>query len=312
MPTENAASAPSGTGRVTFHITWPTAAPSRLIPEASESIEIRVLDGAKVVKTVIVRRGQTKVTIEELPAKKLLNVLRAFPNADATGVVQAEGSVDVEIEPDETTAVSLSLESTVDKLLLTPPDGADIDESGTLTLGVSPRNAAGEVVLTQPNGFRFVSLSPDIATVDASGVVTGVTSGTAIIGSEVTEVESGKKSTFTTAVSPVGRVAFSEIAANITGAGHTPTSFNVYASEYFEASGAPIPNITYGQASAPELGTADQSFYRSLFVTLPPNLAVGQNQDVTLSYSNPYSVTFVETHTQKNSSGNEQKHHATL
>lgn len=281
-----------GTGRVTFRIAWPT--PSRLIPEASESLQIRVLDGEKVLKTVVVKRGQTEIKIEELPAKKLVNVLRAFPTADATGVAQAEGTVNVEIKPDEDTAVSLSLESTIDKLLFTPEGGATIDESGKVTLGVSPRNAAGDVVLTKPNGFKYVSLTPDIATVDATGIVTGVSSGTAVI--EVTETESGKKSTFTVTVGAVGRVVFSDIAGNVTGTDFATEFYSVDAEDYTDSNDVLIPNISYIGYTffSSGAGATLQSLDRNLRATLPPDLAIGQTRDVTLSTSNPYYVEYEE------------------
>ncbi len=311
-----AASPGTGTGRMVFRIAWPAAsapvAPSRLIPEAAQSIEIRILDDkSKVIATRIVTRAEREVTIEKLPAKKLVNVLRAFPNVDATGVAQAEGRADVEIKPDETTAVSLTLASAIDRLLLSPPEGASVDEAGTLTLGVSPRNAASEVVLVRPNGFRFVSLSPEIATVDATGTVTGVMGGTAII--EVTEVESGKKSALAVAVNPTGRVVFSDIAGNVTGVDFVPQTFLVDAEDYTDSNDVQIPNISYAgyiytssSNYTPE-GNTFQSLSRVLRATLPPDFAAGQTKDVTPSASNPYHVEYEEQRQQTGSPGTERR-----
>lgn len=282
-----------GTGRATFHIAWPSVAPSRLIPEASESIEIRVMDGAKIVKSVVVRRGQSEVTIEELPAKKLLNVLRAFPNADASGVVQAEGSAEVEIKPDENAEIALTLASTVANVRLTAEGGGVIDASEKVALTVSPRSAADEVVLVRPSGFRYVSLSPDVATVDAAGLVTGQQGGAAII--EVTEIESGKTARYTVVVSPTGRFVFTNVTGNATATDLVPDGSDVDEDEYLDPNGTPIPNISFFAYKITGRPQTAEYLSRSVDVVLPPNFAVGDTQDVTASASNPWHVTVNET-----------------
>ncbi|RYG87577.1 MAG: hypothetical protein EON58_20640 [Alphaproteobacteria bacterium] len=179
------------TGRAVFHITWSVANPanSRLIPQASECIEIRVLDGAKVLRTKILARPATEVTIEDLPAKKLTNVIRAFPNADASGVAQAEGRSEVEIKPDEKIAVSVTMTSTIDHLVAS--QGGDVEMDSNPIILISPRTIADEIVLIRPGSLRWTSSAPGIAAVDQNGVVTiGEIYGEAII--TATELESNK------------------------------------------------------------------------------------------------------------------------
>jgi hypothetical protein len=192
-----------------------SAASSRLVPEASQSIEFRILDGAKLLRTEVLARPATEVTIKELPAKKLMVQVRAFPNADASGVAQAIGQVPMEIKADETVKVAVTLQSTIERLAPSPEGTLSLEINGKVNLSATPRSAAGEVVLVKVDTLRWTSSAPNVASVNSSGAVTGVGSGEAAI--TVTEPESGKSVTFLFVVGPVGRLVYSQIEGNIRG-----------------------------------------------------------------------------------------------
>jgi len=92
------------------------------------------------------------------------------------------------------------------------PAGPQIFVGGTVDLDAQVTNSAGQVVLGAPLSWR--SLSPDVATVDASGVVTGVAPGTA----EIEATSEGKVGTTTVTVSavPVRSVTVTPSTAELT------------------------------------------------------------------------------------------------
>lgn len=262
----------AGSGRVVFRVAWPAAdasasASSRLIPQAAQSIEFRILDGAKLLKTEVLARPATEVTVKDLPAKKLMSQVRTFPNADATGVAQAEGQVEMEIKPDETVKVAVTLQSTIERLAPSLEGTQEVDEGGTLTLAATPRNAAGEMVLIRPGALRWISSAPDVATVDANGVVTALKFGDVVI--EATEPESGKTVRFTVRVGLTGRLAYTEITSNVTGNNFVPQSGEVGEDDITDFNDVPIPNLTF------RLQDNYPNVERRFEVTLPPNPTQG-------------------------------------
>jgi trimeric autotransporter adhesin len=91
------------------------------------------------------------------------------------------------------------------------PAGPQIFVGGTVDLEAQVTNAAGQVVLNAPLSWR--SLAPGVATVDASGLVTGVAPGTA----EIEATSEGKVGTTTVTVSavPVRSVSVSPATADL-------------------------------------------------------------------------------------------------
>jgi hypothetical protein len=90
-------SAPSGTGRAFIKITWPDR--NRLIPLASNSIQVTFSRGAQTVATQLIPRpasgNQTTTTFQNLKTGGLALTATAFPNADGTGTAQATGTTDL-------------------------------------------------------------------------------------------------------------------------------------------------------------------------------------------------------------------------
>lgn len=179
------------TGRATFTIRWPET--SRLIPFAANSIKITVSrEGALVGEQLVTRPangGAATAIFERVPLGPTLVRAVAYPNADGSGVSQAQADTSITVVAGQTTPVKLSLQSTINKIDVTPPVSA-LTVGQTASLIATPKNESGEVVLVAPSTLVWSSQAPTVANVDVSGQVTAVGVGTATI--EVKETESGK------------------------------------------------------------------------------------------------------------------------
>ena len=123
------ASSDSSTGRAVFTIRWP--APSRLIPDASNSILVVVTQNATLIGRKLLPRpsagGTTTATFDALPVGNLNLAATAFPSADGSGVAQATATIPLVIAANQTTNFSLTMNSTIDHLELTSPRESDPD-----------------------------------------------------------------------------------------------------------------------------------------------------------------------------------------
>ena len=173
---------------------------------ASTAIVIAIEDGDKVVVKKTVTRPETGtekvVKIENLPAKKLAYEVSAYPTDTGTGVAQALGSAIVEIMDGKDVPVTITMNSTIDHIVLAPATDQSIDAGVTFKVLAMPRNRANEDVLILPNGITWTSTDANIAFVDKSGLVTGVKAGSAVI--TATEPESNKIATLSVKVQDNG------------------------------------------------------------------------------------------------------------
>jgi len=192
----------SGTGRATMTIVWPsTEETSRLIPTASQSIVVNILQNSQVVATQTVARPSTgttsTVTFASLPVGTLPVQVQAYPNSDGTGTVQASATSSIDIIAGQSTALTVTMASTIDHVTLTAA-ASSITVGGATTLTLTALDASGAIVLISTSTVTFTALSSSIATVDSSGAVTGVSVGTASF--RAIETESGKAATVTLTV----------------------------------------------------------------------------------------------------------------
>ena len=188
-----------GTGRATLVIEWPET--TRLVPVAASSITVSFsLDGAVVAGQTVTRptSGNTStVTFDALPVGSLGVTASAYPNADGTGVAQATAATSATIVSGQTTAVSLTMASTISSLSVSP-SGPSVAVGATSQLTMTALNAAGSAVLVSTSSVTWSSLNTSVATVSSAGLVTGVAGGTATI--QVTESESGQTATVSVTV----------------------------------------------------------------------------------------------------------------
>jgi hypothetical protein len=197
-----------GVGGATFTVNWPAPSSSRLIPSASNSIVVRVskTDGATLAEQRMERPasgGPTTARFADLPAGEVIARVAAYPSADGTGTAQASASASVTIEGGQTAALSLTLDSTIDRLDVTPSPLA-LTVGQTVSLVVTAKNLAGEIVLTDPGKITFRATNSGVpgafpGRVDSTGTATGFLPGTMNI--VVTETESGKSTTVPVSVS---------------------------------------------------------------------------------------------------------------
>lgn len=183
--------APGATGGAAFTIVWPQPG-ARLIPAGASSItiEIKTREGRSFTppRKRTVARPDSLAVFQRLPTGALLAEAAAFPSADGGGTAQARGSVPLEILPDNVTAATLTMGSTI-AAVRTPATGT-ITRGESFSLTATPVDAENNVVLVPPGNLRWNSSNPASVSVSATGVVTGVARGQADI--TVTETDSGK------------------------------------------------------------------------------------------------------------------------
>lgn len=193
--------ATGGQGRASLTVQWPER--TRLIPDASNSIDVVIHQGTTVVTHQTLARpaagGTATVSFLSLPTGALSVTATAFPGLDGAGIAQATATIPLIIQANQTTSFSITMSSTIDHLDLTAPT-ASVKAGSTLAIAAIAKDVSGAVVLTTPARLSWASSATSIATVDAGGIVTGVGAGSADI--SVTDTESGKTARTTVTVTP--------------------------------------------------------------------------------------------------------------
>ncbi len=176
----------SGTrsAKMTVSVRWPVV--SRLVPAASESIKVVVSDASDTLATKVLARpadgSAASVTIGSLPSETVSLRAVAYPNADGSGVAQAQGDASVALVANQTANASLTMDSTVAKLTVAP---VSVAVGSTVAASVAATDASGAVVLLAvgANGetVAWTTGAAGTATVAGTGptaTVTGVAAGT--------------------------------------------------------------------------------------------------------------------------------------
>lgn len=186
-----APTAPESAGSARISIDWGT--PTRLVPDASNSIAVSFLRGSTVVATRTIERpteGETSTfEFDELPAQTLTLRAQAFPNANGTGVAQASATKTVSIVANRMNEMAITMVSTVETISLNPTI-ANLGINGTRVFTASPTNSTGSIVLLADANTVWSSSDPAVASVNDDGLVTGLKAGTATL--RFTDTESGK------------------------------------------------------------------------------------------------------------------------
>ncbi len=195
------------TGRMTLTVIWPEQK-ARLVPIAAKSIKaVLTNDAAQPLGERLIvggdgpPAGESTVTFDNLSPGQVTLSATAFPGADGTGVAQATGAVPATIVSGQTTRVTVTMASTIERLEITP-ENPSIAVGEKVRLTVTPRDAAGNVVLVHSSQFLWVNANASIATlINEGGQVneaTGAAVGTAQL--TVSETESGKSASTTVTV----------------------------------------------------------------------------------------------------------------
>ncbi len=203
--------APRGdTGRLAIAITWPER--SRLVPVLTESIQLALNHAVAGTLTRTAERpeagGTSTVTFEDIPVGDVTLTATAYPFANAAGTALAVGQVSGTVYYNQTTTLSVTMQSSIASVSVTPEAGdATVLIGETNALIATAQNAANAMVLVNAaSGFHWTSSNPTIASVDDAGLVTGKAEGTVTI--TAMERESGKSGSLTlTVVQPTGAIA---------------------------------------------------------------------------------------------------------
>jgi len=168
-------------GSVALQVAWPPRESGRLIPAASESITFEILRGSppQLERSARVTRPNNQVTLGPLAAGEVMLRARAYPNADGTGVAQAEASKQITIVGGQTTTERITLGTTIVRVEITPSPIPEIQPGTDVQLTATAKDADDNIVLVAGGNWSWQSSDEAVATVDAGGKVHGVGAGTA-------------------------------------------------------------------------------------------------------------------------------------
>ncbi len=109
------------------------------------------------------------VSLTDLPAGPVTFTATAHPAGDGSGVPQSRGVFAAAIVAGQSVPVTLTMDSTITSVLLTPPSPSVTRGQG-LNLAASAQDAGGAVVLTANENWVWESSNPRIAAIgSASG-----------------------------------------------------------------------------------------------------------------------------------------------
>lgn len=190
-----------GRGGLSIKINWPEAT-AAFIPAVSQSVRVVVsqqADGIVVADRILTRSSPTTRVddLEANPNYRYVVRASAHPNPDGTGTAQAQAQEVVVVQPfnpadpqGSYTQVNLVMGSTIVRVEVVPADDDPVEPvvkwEQTREFIATAKDANDDTVLV--TGWEWLSADSQVATVDGSGVVFGVSPGTARI--RATELES--------------------------------------------------------------------------------------------------------------------------
>ena len=191
------------TGRASITILWNSAdreAKSRVIPLATNSIRIAVMDGSATVASAVLSRpasgSSTTQDFNELPVRSLTLSVAAYASTDGTGTALAVSNDTLTITANTTASKTLTLVSTIDHLAVSYAQ-ATLLQNEVVGVTATAFDAQGNAVLLTPSALQWSSDASAAVAVSSTGVganLTGMGAGNANI--TVTDLESGISKTF--------------------------------------------------------------------------------------------------------------------
>ena len=116
---------------------------------------------------------------------------------------QARGSVDVTVVSDQTVPVTLTMNTTIARIDVTPAPPIISRNGGRLSLVATPYDAQNRVVLTAPSSWKWTPASSGLITVTSDGekaVVSSTGTGSGTVSLTAREDEAGKEQAVTVTV----------------------------------------------------------------------------------------------------------------
>ncbi len=190
-----------GSPGFSVRVQWPE--PSRLIPEATRSVQVELSD-AGGFRTYRVVNRPTSGTVSTIVFVGLAPgavdySATAFPEVDAQGVAVAAATGRVTLATGQRTDVRLDLASTIERIDIVPAE-ATVRVGATRSFAATARDADGDAVPTSTGRVSWSSSDPRVASVDAAGLVRGIAAGSTRI--VFKDSESGRQESALLVVEP--------------------------------------------------------------------------------------------------------------
>ena len=171
-----------GTGKI--QINWPV--PTRLIPSASQSIVVNILQDSIVVGTKMLVRpaggGLTTATFEDLPIGSLTLTATAYPTTTGTGVAQATGTTTIITSIENPFSASVTMNTRIAGFLVNGHSASiptSLEEFGTAPITVAAIDSTGSIVLTRPQDLSISDNSNHVSY--SNGVLSGLIAGSGML-----------------------------------------------------------------------------------------------------------------------------------
>lgn len=199
------AGATPGTALAVITIKWP----EQVNPEAPkvESVRLEARAGDKLLAITAVDRpvgtGVTSTVMNNLSAGDLVFSAVACSQPNGHDDFDLTAEILVKAQNRSNIYLSFTTSGVVSKIDVSPLQSRNFVGS-TLKLYTTPRNADGDIVLTKDGEFLWNTSNQTVATVDESGLVMGLTGGSARITS--TEVATGKSGGMDLSILSAGRI----------------------------------------------------------------------------------------------------------
>ncbi len=170
-------SSSSGRGSVHINIHWPSVPKSRLIPLASESIEVDLIDPTSrdgdILYSAVASRPTTgstsTITILNVRPGNYTEMATAFPESDASGVPQAVGSQSIVVVVGiVNNTADLVMNTTITSVVISPANPTTTVGGAPVTLIASALSGTA-VVLTAPSNFLWTLKPTTTATLNPNG-----------------------------------------------------------------------------------------------------------------------------------------------
>ncbi|WP_018465480.1 Ig-like domain-containing protein [Calidithermus timidus] len=183
-----ACTSPTPSATALIRVLWPQSLTQEIPPSAqSIVVTVRPADSQAIYDTLILNKPTAEGRIKA-PVGQALFVAKAYDQADGKGSVLAKGSTQQQIVAGEKNQVELSLK-VLDHIEVTLAKSAI--EAGEVTQAFAiAKTASGSQIDDPAFAFTWSSSDTAIASVNSSGIVTGVAPGTAQI--RASEAELGK------------------------------------------------------------------------------------------------------------------------
>jgi len=158
-----------GSIRMTVH--WPHL--TRLVPIATQSINVVLTaNGQQVGQQLVPRPAEgtdlSSIIFASLPSVDVTVQATALPSTDGTGNALASGTMVVTVQSGTVTNASLTMNSTIASVIVTPVVHTSIVGSVT-QVAASAIDSNGSTVLTADSKWQWLSSDPSVITVVSNG-----------------------------------------------------------------------------------------------------------------------------------------------